>query len=67
MSPAFARQRRAQLLAELRELDRLEAIAQPPCAECAAATARNGTETAASARPRETINILGANWEVKSG
>jgi hypothetical protein len=68
MSPTFARRRRAQLLAELRELDRLEALTQPQARrpECGAPSPGRSTEADPS-RPRETINILGAAWEVQCG
>jgi hypothetical protein len=67
MSPTFARRRRAQLLAELRELDRLEGVTQPQARHAESGTPAAGGTAETPSRPRETINILGATWEVQCG
>jgi hypothetical protein len=68
MSPTLRIERRAQLIAELRELDRQDALEHTrrrsvPCASQGVASGV-GREQAPQ---RETINILGAAWEVQCG
>jgi hypothetical protein len=62
MSPTIHRQRRAQLLAELQELDRLEALERTHLSQ-----PKRREPLGSQPGTSETVNILGATWEVKRG